>query len=900
MAGKFQLKSRKWNTRVALGCLALVVVTFGGLFLIRDPAQSGSAALLLLLLMGIVTFLFFALPGIVYSLRKRNEPVKKALPGGTMTWVRAHLYIPVLAIVAAYVHATAAPFRATLTSGKVTLVLAALVLMSGWARHHLIGIQKEALNVNVSINKLTIGQPRAFRTVVTDYTENRRPLAELDAEVAGMDAPQQQVWGEVKRLGAEVHQYFPREGGQRPGVRHWKVWKALHPPLTILLFVLLGYHVFDVLGGNQALFGDEKSEFATSQQCASCHSDIYDEWQRSALAHAQNGTIMEAQLPITIGENKELVDDLGEEQEEIFDATAKVCINCHAQVGARFAERDDALLPFDADKSEGDGEGVAVSGGGAAIQSDGVGCITCHSQEEPPEERAGFGEMPIDTGGAADYGTQYGPLFEDPDPLPTRIHGMGQGEDDWWGDPISSSTLCGACHNVRADLDDDGEDDLVLQTTFDEWTEYVADFDDRFDDDERQTLDAPLGCVDCHMPTEGDGTQAAVDYGPGVLPVPERPHRSHAFVGVDYDLDPEKYESREEQQEVIAERRALLQSAVTLEVVNNGLNENGLFEAEVRVRNNLLGHSFPTGFAFARQFWLEVSAETADGEPVCLADVTPEVPSPCVSGELDDPTEELRQCDPVDVAQVLGLELTDVGNTDIDFSASFPADDCDPWLTNFQKILTDGDPDGDGVFVEVPYQSFLPDIVKIRTRVATQETMDPIEPLANDEGVRGFVYEFDTAEVPDEEIVVTAQLHFRHLPPYFVEGLATRLDDRDDIPDEARIDAEALLENMVVDDLVEATSGDGEQLACEGPQNGEGNTVLDCVTSGGDQVEAAPAPGELDADADADSPHDDAGVEAAGLSGGSSLRRFWLPSLLLGLMLVVGASRRVAVARRGR
>ena len=36
---------------------------------------------------------------------------------------------------------------------------------------------------------------------------------------------------------------------------------------------------------------------------------------------------------------------------------------------------------------------------------------------------------------------------------------------------------------------------------------------------------------------------AVVDYGPGVLPIPDRFRRQHTFVGVDYDLDVELYES---------------------------------------------------------------------------------------------------------------------------------------------------------------------------------------------------------------------------------------------------------------------------------------------------------------------------------------------------------------------
>jgi hypothetical protein len=191
------------------------------------------------------------------------------------------------------------------------------------------------------------------------------------------------------------------------------------------------------------------------------------------------------------------------------------------------------------------------------------------------------------------------------------------------------------------------------------------------------------------------------------------------------------------------------------------------------------------------------------------------------------------------------------------------------------------------VFVEVPYQSFLPQIVKLRVRTATQEEMAPIDSGANDAGVRGFLYQFDTSQFPDEEIVVTARLRFRHLPPYFVRGLAERLEEEEDIPDEARIDAEALLENMVIDDVVEATSDEGEQLACEGPQNGEGISVLDCELEDevdeDEAVDAAPA-----LPASMENPH----VDEAGSASASPVRRFWLPGVLLSLMALVVCRRR--------
>ena len=70
--------------------------------------------------------------------------------------------------------------------------------------------------------------------------------------------------------------------------------------------------------------------------CAGCHSDTVKEWASSSMAHAQTSTINVAQLPLTIAENRELAEEVGGIQEERFEAAAKSCNNCHAQVGARF------------------------------------------------------------------------------------------------------------------------------------------------------------------------------------------------------------------------------------------------------------------------------------------------------------------------------------------------------------------------------------------------------------------------------------------------------------------------------------------------------------------------------------------------------------------------------------
>ena len=85
MANKFQIKSRAWNLIAGIGSAVLLVVGFGGLFLLQGADASATLTLVFVVGLGFVTFLFFAGPGLVFSARKRNKTLKKSLPGGTIT-----------------------------------------------------------------------------------------------------------------------------------------------------------------------------------------------------------------------------------------------------------------------------------------------------------------------------------------------------------------------------------------------------------------------------------------------------------------------------------------------------------------------------------------------------------------------------------------------------------------------------------------------------------------------------------------------------------------------------------------------------------------------------------------------------------------------------------------------
>lgn len=876
---KPQLKSKKWNAISVIGSLVLIVLGFGGLYLLQSSKSSASTVLLVIVVFGIITFLLFAGPGIAFSARKRIPYLKQHLPGGSIAWIRAHLYMPILALVAAWVHAGLAPFRSNFSSGKVLLAIGFLVCLCGVARHHLIGVAKSAVNADAQISKLAVGRGRDFRQLVIDYKQVRRPLHDIQRDVSLMSPADQEAWGKIVDIQNQVDADFPRGGGQSGKVRLLKTARAAHAPLTILLFGVMTFHIVDVLGATHEVFaGDAKNATPTVSQCADCHADIAKEFRESSMAHAQTGTIMEAQLPVTLAHNEELAQDaalsdrLGHDQSAVNAAAAPTCINCHAPVGSKFVNDPEAVLPL----SQGVGATkAAVSGGNAAVQSDGVSCVVCHSQAVATPELSGAGGFDIRTSNGASFGTVYGPLFTDPNPLPVRVHDVASGGGGFWNDPIATSIACGACHNVKIDLNGnglvkDGGDpnsqeqsglgdftlvqneldtndkgqlqDLVLQTTFDEWQDYVASFAER-----TAPLNAavtqPLGCIDCHMPTPvGNKKEPVVDKAPGFLSPADRVSHSHTFVGVDYDLDPQEYVDQgldaSAVNDVIAQTQALIQSAVTVQVNDDGKVNGPTYDASVTVKANLLGHSFPTGFAFARQFWLEVSATDSNGKPVCLQPVG-NIKTQCASGVIDNPQQVLPQCDPNSVAKAEGSSVDKVPDGNIAFAAALPADQCDPYLANFQKILTDGDPGATGTFKEVTYQSFLPDIVKTRHRVVDNLAMAPLQPtrLVKDKDgnlVDGSAieipYEFDTSGLKEgAKIKVSVTMHFRHLPPEFITGLAAEQQQLTNVPKSAQIDPEQLLHNEVITDVVTATSGQKAQLACEGPQNDPAATILSCV-----------------------------------------------------------------------
>ena len=749
-----------------------------------------------------------------YTLRKRN--FQEHPPGTMMAWLQAHVYIGLLSLVVVFIHIWIPSFSKGWSSGKYALVVFALLVLSGiaWRIIYATVPPKVADNVGnlstfdtkekdrlvkVEIDKLLAGKSAEFRRAAQKRLEGRP--AEKNLSSGSLPSSEQPDWNRFVKLADRLERYSRREVQQIRYARFLQSWKLLHIPLAGVLIILIGVHVWETLRVSNAISGGELLGLPPATACADCHADIVQEWKLAMHSQAQNAPVVIAQTNLAL---------------EKYPEFGRACNNCHAPIGTKLTGTP--TLPIDV-------ENALRSQANGTVVDDGVTCVICHTLEKAPTELRGIDpDFPVVEGSVNRFADMFGPPLGELASLPSTRHNFGVG---FMTDSVEASKLCGTCHNVKVDADGDGEvtafpradnneqdtdgdkqldeneleinedgtlQDLVLQTTFDEWEDYVAD----------QGRDAQ-GCVDCHMPSLPSSPLVSSAPGSFFAEAPDRRRHSHSFVGVDYNLTSKYYEQPgmppDARERVLEEREALLRSAMEISVEISEISADKL-SAKVFVESKLEGHNLPTGFAFARQMWLEVFAETSSGRQVCLAEANVNgniIEANCASGQLDSPQDELLTCDPLELADLRLKPSKNDERVRLNPLSVAPLDDCDPYLANFQKILTDGDVDGDEIFEEVPYQSLLPDIVKTRVRVSDQQAMDALNNtilVGEDKEPRdsvSYVYDFDLNGLSKETVTVTAIMHFRHLPPYFIKALDGRYPDG--------VTASELLENMEVVDI---------------------------------------------------------------------------------------------------
>lgn len=793
----------------ALLCV-FALASFGSVEFIRQLLDTSRTPMLILLsCMGALVVLL-AVFVTFYSARKRL--LQEKMPGTMMSWFKSHIYLGLLAFALAIIHATAAILRAEPSKGTFALLLFLLLVISGVAWRMIYAAfppvvagsvgnlavkdtRTKSQLVQVEIDKLIAGKSADFRRGAMEGA-NGRSWQRIESGLI-LSQNEQGDWENLKKMVDRIKRYRRRERLQKGYAAFMQGWKWLHIPLAFVFGGLIILHVLDVFGLTAPREPHDLVGLPPATECARCHEDIVKEWELSMHSEAQTGPVVVAQTVLALEKHP----DFG-----------RACNNCHAPIGTLLTKQ--TILPIDT----GNFYRSQING---SIVDDGVTCIICHTLPAAPEERRGMADnFPVAQGKARSFADMFGPSLGDSLPLPNAWHNSHTG---FMTDNVSSSHLCGTCHNVKVDINGNGEitafpgsdgslsdqdgdkqldeneldvdengrlQDLVLQTTFDEWEDYVA--------VQQAQGQSALGCVDCHMPRLPDSPVITPQSGFPYLFAPDRERQSHTFVGVDYDLSPGRF-TPEQFKRIQEGRQALLQSAATLFIDVNRKEEDNTLTASVTIRNNLVGHSLPTGFAFARQMWLEVSAQTTDAEPVCLTEpIINGIPvkAQCASGVIKTPRENLPTCDPLAIGskpskfdEVVVLNRESIA----------PADQCDPWLTNFQKILTE--PIGN-VFFEVPYQTPAADIVKIRVRPSDGQAMDAINSTILVNGkVRDsatFDYVFNATEFSGREVIITAVLHFRHLPPYFLRALDGLYPDG--------LTSDDLLKNMTVIDMASSTA----------------------------------------------------------------------------------------------
>jgi len=136
------------------------------------------------------------------------------------------------------------------------------------------------------------------------------------------------------------------------------------------------------------------------------------------------------------------------------------------------------------------------------------------------------------------------------------------------------SSSCLPCHNqsIRG---------MPIEMTFSEW------------DDHAGLSMAGPSCQSCHMPKQSDG------------------HSSHYFAGVDILF----YDGIDESSNQYQEVKKLLRESVDISFTRVNPNSGALDSIKIEndtlwvpiTINNLAGHRFPSGTAFAREAWLELT-----------------------------------------------------------------------------------------------------------------------------------------------------------------------------------------------------------------------------------------------------------------------------------------------------
>jgi hypothetical protein len=554
-----------------------------------------------------------------YSLRKRPLQERLGAGRGSMTlWLWLHVAAGLVAIAAVLAHAGYGLLGTELSTGKILFAIFALLSLSGiaWrvvyqvvppAAAPKIGDYSErasdlrATSQLVEIEKVAAGGSAELHRLKARLVEAPLTPAEIAAALAPFGEGERVVLAEIQRLADSRRRGLARKQLKASTTRLLQAWRIAHIPLALALPVALTAHLIGALDLPAKAFppgsapAQALASVHASTDCASCHRVIVDQWKTSMHAHADRS-------PVTIAQNNQLV--LAELGRLKSPDPRHLCVNCHGPLGVAIAGQ--SRLP------------LTRAGYDDALLNEGIGCSTCHQYEGPSSPgSAGLSKFQEGFRPGAVYRGQID------DPVGNAFHQSAPSEI-----VKRDGALCANCHSVEYDVDGDGKFvkglDLVLQTTTEEFDAFVA-------------SGGKGTCVSCHMPTLAGVTRVAEraslvseqDH-----EAPRREAHDHSFTGVDYPLDEVARKDPNR-----AAREALLRSAARLDVDPAAMVvKAGQLSLAVAITNVGVGHNLPSGFAFARQMWLEVRVVGDSNRLIFASGVLARSSDDlCDAGTVDDP-----------------------------------------------------------------------------------------------------------------------------------------------------------------------------------------------------------------------------------------------------------------------
>lgn len=717
---------------VDLGLLASSA-TFGSI--LRGYTTSG-------VLLGTLS-IALALMSFAYAFRKRGFQEHWPLGKSTLAaWLWGHVYLGLLAVVAAVAHAGYGALSFQASTGKLLFVVFLGLIGSGllWRMLYVTvppGAARELGNYSevasraraeaclVEIEKIAAGSSPRFREL-TSWVLARTPHpAELAQAIQTLAPTEQAGFSELAGLASTRLEALARERKQARALRLLQGLRIIHVPLSLVFLLLVPLHVVFALDMPAkaiepgALGGSALGGFEPSTTCSGCHAGIYAEWKNSMHAHAMTSPIMIAQT--------------NQVAKQVLAAAAapdpkRVCTTCHGPVGVLLAGGNTLPLPED-------------SGTDRALLDDGISCAVCHQWQG--ESKTGGAGLSRFLDGLEPGRTYFGPIS---DPVGNAFHQSQKGAVFRRPD-----SLCQNCHSVQYDKNGDGRFDrgvdLVLQTLFDEWELYAQ-------------SGGSGTCLDCHMPVKGKGRAADGADIPFEQDqdAPVRTLHDHSFVAVDYPLDvPAAREATR------GRREALLRRAATVTVPKDKIAQKpGNLAFSIDIANSGTGHNLPGGFAFVRQMWFEVVVTGATGRTLFQSGVLKNVSDDlCDASVVDDRENPMR-------AFLAGCRRGD------------------PSLVNFQQQLVSpiqiarddaGNPKlgvrGENLLEaakgakEIVLQ-FLDSGPVPRIRPSTKKPTVPLVP--GESASFPYAFDFSTEETPSR---LTVRLLMRVAPPYFLRALAS-------------------------------------------------------------------------------------------------------------------------------